>query len=49
MLGFGPIGEYAIGEVLHDFAANFDQATLASGSSIVQTVSLFERALIQQL
>jgi HJR/Mrr/RecB family endonuclease len=49
MLGFGAIGEYAIGEVPHDFEASFDLTTNGAGSSIIQTASLFERALIQRL
>jgi restriction system protein len=49
MNGFSAIGEYAVGDGPRDFEANFDLTIHDVGSSIVQTASLFERALIQRL
>lgn len=49
MLGFGALGSHALGEFPRDFSHDFDLQDGESGSSIIETASLFERALIARL
>jgi len=49
MLGHSPLAGAPIGGSLREIIATFDVATRTDGFSIVQTVSFFERALIERL
>ena len=49
MLGFRPIGSGSLGELPDDFSAIFELDERDESSSIIQTISLFDRALIERL